>query len=142
LNNEHTLSPRWRGCILEVVQQERLGQGLYLEVEQPPHGISSLNSVQIEDAFQPGYDPALELARPLITTRAYAGDGPTGPLFEEEEPWTTNLRRKEQDVIDRIVHGEEPGHYFMFLGPKVSTYRASPSNPLAHPMNRVPGKAP
>lgn len=32
------------------------------------------------------------------------------------------LRRKEQDIIDHIIHGHEPGHYFMLLGPKVSFY--------------------
>ena len=77
--------------------------------------------MKIEDAFQPGYDPALELAKPLTTKKAHSDDELTDPLFEEEEPWTTNLRRKEQDVIDHIVHGQEPGHYFMLLGPKVST---------------------
>lgn len=35
-----------------------------------------------------------------------------------------HLRRKEQDVLDRIIHGAESGHYYMILGCKV---RASPS---------------
>jgi len=46
-------------------------------------------------------------------------DSSNDPLFDEDVPWTENLRRKEQDVIDHIVHGEESGHYFMLLGPKV-----------------------
>lgn len=29
-----------------------------------------------------------------------------------------NMRRSEQDIIDRIVSGLEPGHYFFLLGPK------------------------
>jgi len=46
-------------------------------------------------------------------------DSSDDPLFDEDIPWTENLRRKEQDVIDHIIHGEESGHYFMLLGPKV-----------------------
>ena len=37
----------------------------------------------------------------------------------EDDPFPQNLRRNEQDRVDRIIHGEEPGHYFMLLGPKV-----------------------
>jgi hypothetical protein len=33
---------------------------------------------------------------------------------------TVHLRRKEQDVLDRIIHGDETGHYFMILGCKVT----------------------
>lgn len=39
--------------------------------------------------------------------------------YETDGPWTQHLRRKEQDWIDRIVQGHEPGHYFVLLGPKV-----------------------
>ena len=34
--------------------------------------------------------------------------------------WTEHLRRKEQDTLDRIIHGAETGHYYMILGSKVS----------------------
>ena len=34
--------------------------------------------------------------------------------------WTEHLRRKEQDTLDRIIHGAETGHYYMILGCKVS----------------------
>ena len=40
-------------------------------------------------------------------------------------PWTQHLRRKEQDLVDSIVHGAETGHYYMFLGPKVRFERLS-----------------
>ena len=40
----------------------------------------------------------------------------------ENGHWTEHLRRKEQDFIDRIIHGAETGHYFMILGCKVSLY--------------------
>jgi hypothetical protein len=37
-----------------------------------------------------------------------------------DSSWTKHLRRKEQDTLDRIVHGAETGHYYMILGSKVS----------------------
>ena len=37
-----------------------------------------------------------------------------------DSSWTEHLRRKEQDTLDRIVHGAETGHYYMILGSKVS----------------------
>ncbi|GLB37737.1 hypothetical protein LshimejAT787_0407880 [Lyophyllum shimeji] len=74
---------------------------------------------KIEDAFAPGYDPALELA--THQTKRRPTEGESGELvFDEDAPWTENLRRKEQDTIDRIVQGQEPGHYFVLLGPKGS----------------------
>ena len=75
--------------------------------------------MQIELAFEAGYDPALELARFHTGEMAASEDSE----FEGDEPWTEHLRRKEQDTIDLIIQGEEPGHYFMLLGPKVSTQR-------------------
>ncbi|KAG6920194.1 hypothetical protein DXG01_004963 [Tephrocybe rancida] len=75
---------------------------------------------KIEDAFAAGYDPALELATHQ-TKRAQDSDQDSGELqFDEEAPWTANMRRREQDTIDRIVQGQEPGHYFVLLGPKGS----------------------
>ncbi|EJT96744.1 hypothetical protein DACRYDRAFT_92062 [Dacryopinax primogenitus] len=52
-------------------------------------------------AFSPGYDPALELANHS------AGIHPNG-----------HVRRREQDLVDRIMSGEEKGHYYLLLGPK------------------------
>lgn len=72
---------------------------------------------QIEEAFAAGYDPALELA--THQTKKAPTEGLGNELNFDEAPWTENLRRKEQDWIDRIVTGQEPGHYFMLLGPKV-----------------------
>ncbi|RXW23201.1 hypothetical protein EST38_g2618 [Candolleomyces aberdarensis] len=69
---------------------------------------------KIELAFEAGYDPALELAQFHTSKKAASEDSE----FEGDEPWTEHLRRKEQDTIDHIIRGEEPGHYFMFLGPK------------------------
>jgi len=74
---------------------------------------------KIEDAFKPGYDPALELAKSQVHLRA-SGDDADEPFSDTAESWTEDLRREEQDFIDDIVHGEETGHYYMLLGPKGS----------------------
>ena len=78
----------------------------------------------MEDAFRPEYDPALELA-------TYPAKNPHRVELEQQEeidpelkiqdpgPWTQHLRRKEQSVIDMIVHGVEMGHYYVLLGAKV-----------------------
>ncbi|KAF7297999.1 hypothetical protein HMN09_01020800 [Mycena chlorophos] len=83
---------------------------------------------KIESAFAPGYDPALELATyqnqpppvPSDEDDPVAELGGTAVIPSDEGPWTQHLRRKEQDWIDAIVHGQEPGHYFVLLGPKGS----------------------
>ena len=81
----------------------------------------------MEDAFEAGYDPALELATHSAKTYNRAKESQQGrerPDLELEiqdsEPWTEHLRRKEQDVIDLIVKGEEAGHYYVLLGAKAS----------------------
>ncbi|KAH8828391.1 hypothetical protein DL96DRAFT_1174418 [Flagelloscypha sp. PMI_526] len=68
---------------------------------------------KIEQAFAPGYDPALELA-------THQGERSENDDLLDDIPWTESLRRREQDGIDRIVQGGEQGHYFMMLGPKGS----------------------
>lgn len=94
--------------------------GVYLSLYLSPY------LSQMESAFAAGYDPALELAKSHTPKKAHASDTSVDdPLFGEEEPWTQNLRRKEQDVIDFIIHGEESGHYFMLLGPKVCSLQAT-----------------
>ena len=70
----------------------------------------------MEDAFAAGYDPALELTKTHIPAKSDLGRDGT---FDEHGPWTEHLRRKEQDHIDLIVHGQKSGHYFMLIGPKV-----------------------
>ncbi|KAJ7209738.1 hypothetical protein GGX14DRAFT_535039 [Mycena pura] len=79
---------------------------------------------KIENAFAPGYDPALELATYQSKPQG-EGTLPNHPVdeleldFEVDGP-SQHLRRKEQDWIDAIIHGKEPGHYFVLLGPKGS----------------------
>lgn len=67
--------------------------------------------VQIELAFEGGYDPALELAT------FQSKDRP-----DEVE----HLRRREQDLIDKIIAGKTHGQYFVLLGPKVR-YNPAPA---------------
>ena len=79
----------------------------------------------MQDAFNAGYDPALELAThsAKMQHRAKQGQRERPDLeleIEDSEPWTQHLRRKEQDVIDLIVKGEEAGHYYVLLGAKVT----------------------
>ncbi|KAI0287338.1 hypothetical protein BC826DRAFT_1045242 [Russula brevipes] len=74
---------------------------------------------KIEQAFQGGYDPALELAVHAKKSlenrnRTDAIDG----IDVVQGSSTEHLRRKEQDIVDRIIHGAEIGHYFMILGCK------------------------
>ncbi|KAJ7782720.1 hypothetical protein B0H16DRAFT_1494100 [Mycena metata] len=78
---------------------------------------------KIENAFAAGYDPALELAtyqNKPPKNQQLKEDTVVDLKFDEDAPWTEHLRRKEQDWIDAIVKGEEPGHYFVLLGPKGS----------------------
>jgi hypothetical protein len=96
---------------------ERTPKGAFLFSQ-----ISSISWNQIENAFSAGYDPALELAtyqgKPGPPAEVNLDEDPIDEL-EGDGPWQ-HLRRKEQKCIDDIVHGREPGHYFVLLGPKVS----------------------
>ncbi|KAI0079276.1 hypothetical protein K474DRAFT_1673490 [Panus rudis PR-1116 ss-1] len=70
---------------------------------------------KIELAFAAGYDPALELAS---HGKMRDPSVPEELDWDMDGPWTQHLRRKEQDIVDRIIHGAETGHYFLILGPK------------------------
>ncbi|KAF3929004.1 hypothetical protein ABW19_dt0209781 [Dactylella cylindrospora] len=62
---------------------------------------------KINNAFEPG-DPVLELAT--------AGRGSTSVVpGGTEKEW---IVRPEQEKIDRVVAGEEHGHYYLLLGEK------------------------
>lgn len=81
---------------------------------------------KMELAFTAGYDPALELAtHPLKGEMRIPAQDPKPSTVEEDDlqidpGWTEHLRRKEQDLVDRIIHGKEAGHYFVLMGPKGS----------------------
>ena len=82
-----------------------------------------LDIIQIEQAFQGGYDPSLELA---VHAKHSLEDQHTVDATEDidvmHDPLTVHLRRKEQDTIDRIIHGDEGGRYFLIFGCKVSLF--------------------
>lgn len=42
--------------------------------------------------------------------------------WDSDRSWTEHLRRHDQDKMDKIVEGQEIGHYFLLLGPKVGFY--------------------
>lgn len=76
-----------------------------------------------EPSFAPGYDPALELAQRSYEQKSALTDVGTNG----QEEWadlpndgTKCLRRKEQDLVDRIVKGTESGRYYIFIGCKVN----------------------
>ena len=73
----------------------------------------------MEKAFAAGYDPALELAKCHIPRRSDSDGEAIHGDFDYD--WTEHLRRKEQDAVDHIIQGQEYGHYFLLLGPKVFT---------------------
>jgi len=78
----------------------------------------------MEKAFAPGYDPALELATHSGKLQQVVEEELDELTFDNDgtqQPTTPSghLRRREQDWIDRIVHGAETGHYYVLLGPKV-----------------------
>ncbi len=81
---------------------------------------------QIEQAFQAGYDPALELVVHAKNQRnQHTTDTSINELMVQGENGTSkHLRRKEQDFVERIIHGAEMGNYIMILGCKVSLYLA------------------
>lgn len=74
---------------------------------------------QMELAFAPGYDPALELANHGKKLPPVAL--PDELTADPDGPWTQHLRRNEQDLLDNIIRGAETGHYYVVLGPKVHT---------------------
>ena len=77
----------------------------------------------MEKAFAPGYDPALELATHPIKQQQEVKEELDELTFNigGTQPTTSDghLRRREQDWIERIVHGAKTGHYYVLLGPKV-----------------------
>jgi hypothetical protein len=77
----------------------------------------------MEKAFAAGYDPALELATHYSKQQQVVEDALDELTFDQnavqQEMMSDHMRRREQDWIDRIVHGADTGHYYVLLGPKV-----------------------
>ncbi|KAI3619795.1 hypothetical protein WG66_002655 [Moniliophthora roreri] len=71
---------------------------------------------KIEIAFAPGYDPTMEVATNYLKESTSASESSE----VGGASWTQYFRRNEQDLIDRIIRGEEHGYYYILLGPKGS----------------------
>ncbi|KAG8693182.1 hypothetical protein FRC09_010676, partial [Ceratobasidium sp. 395] len=70
---------------------------------------------KIEAAFEPGYDPALELANQPGRRGEVDEDG------RRDYPQSArHMKRKEQEIMDSIMEGKEAGYYYLFVGPKGS----------------------
>ncbi|KAA1075085.1 hypothetical protein PGT21_028444 [Puccinia graminis f. sp. tritici] len=87
-------------------------------------------------AFEPGYDPVLvlnkaservpnrpELSRPSYKSSLGAGSQDEAEAEEEAEDeeraeQITWIARREQELIDQIIHGQLAGQYWLITGPK------------------------
>jgi len=111
-----------------------LGFGGYLYHTWYKHSVLKKMAV----AFEPGYDPVLvldkasqrvpnkpELSRPSYKTQLRDSeeakeeddddDDKEGPESVEEIAW---IARREQALIDQIIHGQLAGQYWLITGPK------------------------
>jgi len=70
---------------------------------------------KIAIAFEPGYDPVLELDRATHSNRFHTAREDSEA---EGELHDAHLRRSEQGLVDRIIDGKEVGHYYLLLGAK------------------------
>ena len=91
----------------------------------------------MEVAFAKGYDPAVELSRHIKLGRG------VDDLVEGVSAEVEDLRQKEQAVVDSIVRGKEPGHYFLLIGPKVCPVPSACGHPRVDTaLHRVLGRRP
>ncbi|KAL7010058.1 hypothetical protein EMMF5_000077 [Cystobasidiomycetes sp. EMM_F5] len=69
-----------------------------------------------------GYDPILELEKAARSPSSAPATHSHNGQDEEEESaeLQDRIQRHEQPLIDRIMRGEERGHYWLLLGPKGS----------------------
>ena len=85
----------------------------------------------MEEAFSPGYDPALELVTHSIKMQHLAERGKQERAdlrldLEDSNSRPRHPKHKKQDAIDLIVKGVEVGRYYVLLGAKVMS-KCSPS---------------
>lgn len=88
-----------------------------------------ISTFKMEQAFAAGYDPALELAQRSHSPKTVVAD--VGTDGQEEwadlpSDWNKHLRRKEQDLVDRILSGIEAGRYYVLIGCKVHSISNAP----------------
>lgn len=68
-----------------------------------------------------GYDPVMELEKASHAPAAHRSTTLEGKKQEDRdnEP-EEHIQRREQHLINKIMRGEEKGHYYLILGPKGS----------------------
>ncbi|CEL56561.1 hypothetical protein RSOLAG1IB_07910 [Rhizoctonia solani AG-1 IB] len=71
---------------------------------------------KIEEAFAPGYDPALELANHSPQPGTDVDEDGVRILPQSSR----HMERTEQEIVDAIMEGKDRGHYHLFMGPKGS----------------------
>lgn len=63
----------------------------------------------------------MELEKASHAPAAYSSSSLEGKRQEDRDNAPEErIRRKEQHMIDKIMRGEEKGHYYLLLGPKGS----------------------
>ena len=67
-----------------------------------------------------GYDPVLELEKAARAPAHFSASTVEGKDQEASPELEERIRRAEQDTIDRIIKGQDKGHYYLLLGPKGS----------------------
>lgn len=89
--------------------------------------LSLLSRTLVSDAWLPfvgereqGYDPAIDLTttktrRTHLHRRSSDAEG-------DDKGEEGHIVREEQEIVDRIVRGEESGSYFMLMGSKVRSF--------------------
>ena len=65
-----------------------------------------------------GYDPVLELEKAARAPAQFSASTLENMSQEESQELEERIRRDEQDMIDKIIKGQEKGHYYLLLGPK------------------------
>lgn len=73
---------------------------------------------KIDLAFQPGYDPALEVASHAYSRPHNKKRSPEGTDGEADDQPSKHIDRPGKKKIKSIINGEEVGHYYVILGPK------------------------
>jgi hypothetical protein len=65
-------------------------------------------------SFEGGFDPILELDSAIKSERRVQDH--LDPGEEDDFIEDAHLRRREQSLIDDIIAGREPSHYYLMLG--------------------------
>ena len=79
----------------------------------------------------------MELEKAARSPAAYHSPITDGKRLHEDDELEERVQRKEQPLIDRIIRGEEKGHYWLLLGPKGSGKTSMLIQAVGGPANSV-----